>query len=245
MANEDSNVRVLVRGLSILDCFSKEKPALTLMEIASAADLNPSTTSRLIATLESFGYLKRDPATLAYSLGYKLAHLGAMALSSVDIRDLARPFLLNLRNRYNESVALFIMHSNQRICIDSIESTHLLHRVISIGTRSTMTHGASGRLLLAFMSDEFISSVISSDPSITMEKLEEIRRLGYSVSIDEYHEHLTAIAVPVRDAEGKVFASLFLSGPTFRIPKEKIPDIAMRMIENANELSRQLGYTKE
>ncbi len=58
-------VRALLRSLAILECFSLEKPALTLQEIYRKVELPKSTTFRLVITLQNAGYLlqRTDRAT--------------------------------------------------------------------------------------------------------------------------------------------------------------------------------------
>ena len=130
MAKTDTNVCSLENALRILNCFTREKPNLSLVEIADMVDLYPSTSSRLISTMEAMGYMKRNADSLQYSLGYKLATLGAVCLSTEDSRSVAHPYLVNLRNRYTESVGVYVLNKPQRICIDCVPSTHPLHRVI-------------------------------------------------------------------------------------------------------------------
>lgn len=242
MANRETTVRSIERALAILDCFTRERPNLSLVEIAKMIDLYPSTASRMITTLESMGYLKRNEKSLEYSLGYKLANLGAICLAGEDLRSIARPFLINLCNRYNESVGLYVVNKNQRVCIDCVPSTQPLHRVIDIGTRMSMTRGASGKLLLAYLPEPVVQSLLLEDPYVTLKQLEEIRQAGYAVSFNEHEQNLTSIATPIFDAEHQVKAALFISGPTYRITEEKIGEISQRMKETSMEISVMLGY---
>jgi DNA-binding IclR family transcriptional regulator len=242
MKNSESTVKSIERALMILDCFTRERPNLSLVEISKLIDMYPSTASRIISTLESMGYLKRNEKSLEYSLGYKLANLGSICLFGEDLRNVARPFLVNLRNRYNESVGLYVVNKNQRVCIDCVPSTQPLHRVIDIGTRMSMTRGASGKLLLAYMPDSIIQTFLLEDPSLSLKQLEEIRQLGYSVSINEHEQNLTSVATPIYNADHEVIAALFISGPSFRMSIDKIEEIALRMKETAKEISVLLGY---
>lgn len=242
MANNESNIRSIERALMVFECFTRERPNLPLGEIAKMIDLYPSTTSRIINTLMSTGYLKRDDKTLEYSLGYKLANLGSICLAGEDLRSVAKPFLINLRNRYNESIGLYVVNKNQRVCIDCVPSTQPLHRVIDIGTRMSMTRGASGKLLLAYMPESMIHNFLVEDPALSLKQLEDIRHVGYAVSINEQEQNLTSIATPIFNADHEVIAALFISGPSFRIIPEKIKEIALEMKTIALEISIKLGY---
>lgn len=77
----ENNVRAVERALAILDCFNSSKSSFTLTELARAIDLSPSTTLRLISTLESKNYIYRNPENMRYYLGYRLAQLSDIAFS--------------------------------------------------------------------------------------------------------------------------------------------------------------------
>ena len=242
MANGETNVRSIERATRILDCFTREQPCLSLVEISRMIKLPPSTTFRMVSTLESVGYLRRDDRSLQYSLGYKLARLGSICLTAEGLREIARPYLTGLRDRYNESVGLYVVSKNQRVCIDCVPSTQPLHRVIDIGTRMMMTRGASGKMLLAYQPKAMIHQWLAEDPFVTMDQLEEIQRVGYASSCNEHEQGLTSIAAPIFNAEHNAEAALFLSGPSTRIIEDKIPDIAERVKATAMEISVKLGY---
>ena len=73
--------------------------------------------------------------------------------------------------------------------------------------------------------------------------LAEVRRRGFAAAMDELEAGLTAIAAPVRDAEGRVIASISTSGPSFRIPAGRIPALAGLVRQAADEVSGRLGWT--
>ena len=76
----------------------------------------------------------------------------------------------------------------------------------------------------------------------SLEQLEEIRLAGYAVSYNEHEQNLTSIATPIFDAEHQVKAALFISGPSYRLGREKVSEIAKRMKDVAMEISVLLGY---
>jgi len=73
-------------------------------------------------------------------------------------------------------------------------------------------------------------------------ELDQVRERGYAVAIDELEVGLTAVAAPVRRADGTVVASLSASGPTFRLPPERLPEIADHVTTAARAVSRRLGW---
>jgi DNA-binding IclR family transcriptional regulator len=72
--------------------------------------------------------------------------------------------------------------------------------------------------------------------------LDDVRRRGWAIAVDELEEGLTAIAAPVAGADGTVVASLSASGPTFRLTRDRTPDVAARVVRAAREVSHRLGW---
>lgn len=242
MENTETNVKALERALKILDCFTRETPRLSLVEIAQKVGLSPSTTTRMIGTLQNNGYLDRDPLTLQYRLGFRLANLGAVCLDGCELREIVHPYLVRLRDRYNESTGLYVISRNQRVCIDCVHSTQPLHRVIEIGTRMDMTRGAAGKLLLAYQPESEIERFLLQDSFVSKAELAEIRKMGHAISVNEREQGLTAIAAPIFNAKQTIEGALSLSGPCTRMNPTLCAEIAQYMKSMAQEISTQLGY---
>jgi DNA-binding IclR family transcriptional regulator len=81
-----------------------------------------------------------------------------------------------------------------------------------------------------------------TDPQRLRDELETVRHCGYAVAVDELEIGLTAVAAPIRSAQGLVVASLSASGPTARITPELVPVIAAQVTGAADHISRRLGW---
>lgn len=242
MASADASVKVIERALKMLNCFTKEKLSLSLVEISREIDLPPSTTSRILSTLEKYNYLYRDDETQRYYLGPSIARLGTLCYSHMDFRRISIPYMIELRELYNESVGLYVPNKENRVCIERIESTHPLKRILNIGDRLPLTRGASGRLLLAYQPPQIIDELLAADPYTTTERLAEIRALGYSTSRSEREEGVVSVAAPIFDSQHKVVAALNISGPAARISVELMEEMALKAKEFALKISREMGY---
>lgn len=194
MAATDAPVRAIDRALDILDCFEPGQLELTLTDIANRIDLSMSTTSRIVATLEKRRYLVRNTDTQRYSLGSRIAQIGALGLSSMDLRKIALPYMRDLNALYNEGVSLYVIRDDERICVERVESTLPLRRVVNVGDRHPLTRGAAGRVLLAYLPRERREAILARDPFTSEEALEELRHGGYTVSLGEREEGVSSIA---------------------------------------------------
>lgn len=241
MQTGDSSVRAVLRALSILDSFEPGKAELSLTDLARNIGLSMSTTSRLVSTLEGQGYLSRNRDSQRYSLGPKIAQLGALGFSNLDLRRVALPFMQALNKVYDEGISLYVVQGDERVCVERIESSQPLRRVINIGDRHPMTRGAAGRVLLAYQSREKRDELLALDPFTTEDGLAELRHSGYTVSLGEREEGVSSIASPVFDARGIVIAALAMSGPSVRFEGPGFSDKVAKVKRHAELISSALG----
>ena len=89
----------LAKALRVCELFDGERAELSLSEIASALGSRPGSVYPIVYTLQSFGYLERDPDTKRFRLGLKFLALANHILSSLDIREKAKPVLKELARR--------------------------------------------------------------------------------------------------------------------------------------------------
>jgi IclR family transcriptional regulator, KDG regulon repressor len=241
MQEKEASVRAVDRALDILDCFGPGRLELSLTEISQRIALAMSTTSRIVATLERRSYLFRSKETQRYSLGPKIAQVGVLGFSNLDLRKVALPFMNELNRIYDEGVSLYVVQGDERICVERIESTRPLRRVINIGDRHPLTRGAAGRVLLAYLPEEKREELLRLDPFTTEEALAELRHGGYTVSLGEREEGVSSIAAPILDARREVVAALAISGPSVRFEGPGFADKIAKVKKHAESISAALG----
>lgn len=242
--NDSPSVRALERGLDVLDCFCQGETKLSLTEIAARINLNPSTATRILATLEKRNYLTRNSETKKYQLGSQILCLITPSTQSFDLSSVAAPYMRELFEAYNESVTLYVVNDNYRVCVARIETTHALRRVVNIGDRLPLTRGASGKVLLAWLPEDRRKAIWSADPVILCEELDKIRYQGYSISVSEREEGVAAVSAPIFDASNQVVAALAIAGPTARLTYDKLESMVPSVVQKAQDISRALGYKK-
>ncbi|MEI6875905.1 MAG: IclR family transcriptional regulator [Spirochaetota bacterium] len=241
MTEKEPSVRSVDRALDILDCFTQGQLELSLSEIAARINLAASTTSRIIATLERRGWLARDPGSLRYSLGPASARIGTLGFSGIEIGKVALPLMRDLNRIYDEGVSLYVVQGDERICVECVESSRPLRRVIKVGDRHLLTRGAAGRVLLAWLPEDRREELMRRDPFTTEEALEELRRSGFTVSLSEREEGVTSIAAPIQDARREVVAALAMSGPSVRFEGPGFNDKIAKVKKHADMISEALG----
>lgn len=238
MSKKQSTTRSVDRALDILQCFLYHGKNLSLMEISNATNLSSSTVHRIISALQDKGFVERNEDDKKYSLGYKIAELGKLCNVNLNnsVKDIAKPYMMDLSNKYNEDVRIFIVDGHYKLCIESIESTRSLRHIMNVGDKHILFKGAAGKVLLAYMDKSYRESVLK-DTIITGEVLQKIKDKGYALSIGEKEEGLVGIAAPIFDINQNVIAAVSLSGPSTRFINEEIDDKIVDTISTAKKIS--------
>lgn len=245
-----NEIRTLKRALDVLLCFDLEHKKLTMTEIAQKISLAKSTTLRLINALEKEGFLVKNEDN-TYTLGYKVYYLGTIAKESIELRKVALPVMQGLQAKFNETVNLYTFENGKIVCFEQLESSHALKRSVRIGDRFPIWSGASGRSILAFLSEEEIAKYINetrplTDYTITdindiKKELNSIKERKYTFSHDEREIGVACVAAPIFDAYHNVVGSVALSGPSLRFTDEFVNEVKTHVYEAGKEISNNLG----
>jgi IclR family KDG regulon transcriptional repressor len=241
----------LERAISILDCFTADKPELGVREIARLTSLSPSTAGRLMAALKDLNVLNQNPATRGYSLGGKVLAWAGVYGASLDVRTVALPFMQELLTATQETVSLYVIEGGERLCVERLESARAIHFSARVGRRLPITAGAAGKVLLAFMTlsrrevdwTPFTGNTVTDQVAFRAE-LDTIRQRGYAVSMGEWQSDAAGVAAPILGAGFEIQAALTISGPIQRYTPEVIDDFSARILKAARIISSQMGYTR-
>jgi IclR family KDG regulon transcriptional repressor len=243
-----ATVRAAERALDILLCFV-DASQLGLMEIAERTGLNKSTVFRLLATLEAKGFIKRDPQSEKYRLGFRVWELSANLDQSDDPAVLFLPEMERLRDDLDETVSLYVRDGKERVRIQAVESRQAIRRVAPIGARMPLAVGASSKVLMAYADEEAVSELLSSsDWPVNLNRdqyrrqLERIREDGFAISVEEREAGTAAVSVPVFSKRGELVAALAVSGPVSRMNIDKMIQFVPRMKEAAAQMGKMIRY---
>ena len=241
-SSSQPSVRALERGLDILDCFCRSDAPLPLTAIAGAVGLSPSTTLRILATLEKKNYLVRNESTKQYSLGPNALRLSSASCPTESLATLSLRPLQELSLLFGESTSIYVPSGDKRVCVQRVESKHPLRQVVNIGDTLSLTVGAGGKVLTAWLESSPNYDVNRLIPPLSSSVLAQIREAGYAASFNERAEGVYAVAAPVFDASGAILAALSFSGPTARFEAAKLPDIVAAVMDKARQISSLMGW---
>jgi IclR family transcriptional regulator, KDG regulon repressor len=246
------SVRAVERALDILLCFTREEPTRSLTQIAESIHMSKTTVHRLLATLENKRFITRDKATGLYRLGFRFIEMASLVLQDAELHRWANPYLERLSTEYGETVDLSILDGSHVIYLEVIESRQRVKLAAAIGQRLPAYYTASGKALLAYLPEEQVKIIINDNlaesprkSSVPIEEMIADLRVtaerGYSISEQEYEEDINAVAAPIFDAENHPIASIAIVGPSFRLPKDRLPALGEALRQMTQAISAEVG----
>jgi IclR family transcriptional regulator, acetate operon repressor len=231
-----------------------ERQALRVAEAAVQLGVARSTAHRLLAALRQQDFVVQDRPNGAYRPGPALHEIGMKAISRIDIRRIARPFLDELRERTTETASLATLEGTNVRFVDCAESP----RSVRVGNRTGIirqAHAAAvGKALLAELSEEEIrrryAHGLEPGTSATLTKLadllaelREVRAQGYALNWGETAEGVSAVGVALRDATGAPIASIGIAAPASRTGGlEGIRALAPEVVRVAAQVQEKLDH---
>ncbi|MEI3607645.1 IclR family transcriptional regulator [Pseudogracilibacillus sp. SE30717A] len=248
MENNPQVIRSVQRAIDILHSFSEERAELTLTEISNETGLAKSTTTRLLATLEENKFVEKEATSGKYRLGRSLYFLGHAAGRSIELKEVAKGTMIRLRDQLKETVNLYVLEGENRVCIQQFESLQSVKHMIQIGQKLPLTVGASGKVLLAYESKEFIEEIMEKQVMVKSKtalfsELNMITLEKYAESIEERETGTSAAAAPIFNIHGEVVAALSVSGPAQRFNPSKVAELKTILVASALEISNNMGYS--
>jgi IclR family transcriptional regulator, KDG regulon repressor len=242
--------QTLFRGLQLLEVISKH-PNLSIRELADKVNLPRSIVHRLAATLESEKYIQKNSARPGYRLGIKLWSLGCVAVQATEIKEVARPELEDLAYKTSELVVLAVIDGREVVYLDKIDCPQPVRAHLPIGGRAPAHCISTGKAILAYGSDDEITSITASKkfnsqtpggPEAFKSHLAQIRRRGYAINLGAWRGEVGGVASAIRDREGNAVAAIGVTVPLHRLTKENIVRLGRLVMKAAATISGNLGY---
>lgn len=247
-------IEALACGLEILTLFTSENTSLSLADIVAATNLNKSRAFRVVSTLEMFGYLERDPTTRSYRPGLKVLELGFGALNSLEIAQIAQPYLKSLSDACGETTNMSIRDGAEIIYVARYVTKQIISVNLQRGSRLPAYCTSMGKVQFIDCSRQELLELLGEGPylqrslsTITClneltEELDKVRRQGYAINDEELAVGLRSVAAPVRDYGGKVVAAINISVPGSRISRQVLEEqLAPQVVDTARQISIALG----
>ncbi|MBB3674995.1 IclR family pca regulon transcriptional regulator [Modestobacter versicolor] len=211
-------VEALARGLDVLACFSTERPAMSLSEVAGRVGLARPTARRLLLTLEELGFVRSTGGQ--FQLTPRVLTLGMAYVGALGLWDIARPHLAELVARTGESSSMAQLDGSDIVYVARVAVPKLITLRVEIGTRFPAAQTSQGKVLLAALSPDELARTLAEPSRAGLppyigrtagqlaDELTEVRARGWALADEELAPGVRSVAVPVRDGEGRVRAAM-------------------------------------
>lgn len=253
----DEQAGSLRRALDLLDALASDE-ALSdggwgVSRLAQDQGREKSQVSRTLRVLADAGFVERDPASMAYRLGWRVF---ALAARSGDQRLLAAaaPILRRLVERdLGERIHLTVLQGNQVLTLLTQSPAHVVQTISWAGRLVPAYNTSSGRSLLIDADMDDLRRLFRDEPftgggpnaprdiADLHQRIVIARAAGYATVDEEFEQGLVAASAPIRDFSGRVVAALNVSAPKFRLG-DRLDEAGQAVRAAALELSGQLGW---
>ena len=255
MKQKYAQINSIEKALFILQAFRQERPSWGVRELSAHLGFSPSTVQRILQTLKLHNFVSQDIETRQYRLGKIYFSFFHTLQTTFPIIQTSIPFLKKLLHSTQETVHLNIIDDNERVCINSLESSQPLKASMPIGSRSPLHAGASSKCLLAFSSktlqEHYLKNMdlepVTADTIVSKEalrrELQHIRHMGYAQSLGERNPGLGSLSAPIFDYQGPLLGSISLAIPEIRFNEPGHQHFCIRnLLETTREYSQTMGF---
>jgi DNA-binding IclR family transcriptional regulator len=238
--------RAVDRALAILCAFSRETPALGVTELSERLELTKSTVHRLLQVLMARGMVAQDPDRRHYTLGYRVLALAQAVPGEATLRQICQPYMQALRTATEETIGLYVVAGDVRVCLDELESPQMLRMSAGVGRCFPLDRGAAGKALLIDGPQQrelwrrATASLSADRYDLLVRELGEIRSRCYAQTAGETVAGSASLAAPIRGPDGGVMASLSVAGPASRFNGPAVQRSVAALLDAVTRIGRDL-----
>lgn len=239
----------LEKGLDIIEYLSGRDEGENLTSVAAGIGRTSSEIFRMLAVLESRGFVDRLAGSDRFVLSDKLFHLGLKRPKKKNLMQLAIPAMEEFARETCNACHLAVRTRNEMVVVARVESPNNVGISVRVGHRLPLARAPSGRCITAFSRPDEIEAVVAdvrrSEGAKSAKQfqlaIEEIRRLGFSLMKDGFSVGVTGISAPVLDLDNRRCVAAMTS-PVLHFVHVKnaaLEKIASRLRHHADRVSRQ------
>lgn len=244
---------VMITG-QIIEALAAAGQPMRLTALASQLGEPKAKMHRHLSTLKHLGFVDQDAKTETYRLGLKLVYIGQSAIDQFDLRRLAEPYMSRLRDLTRQTVVLSTPANGDAIINAVVESPNLVTISVRLGYRLPAHASAQGRLNLAFAPPAVQQRILARklqaftprtlvDPVMMRERLAQIRRELFDVSMDETLLGISAVAAPILNFDNELVGAIAIVGTTQDVHEPVDPEQLKLLRACTKAISLRLNST--
>jgi IclR family acetate operon transcriptional repressor len=248
-------MRTVLSAFRVLEEVAFTQPA-GVGELSRKLRMPKSSVQRALRTLWTAGWIRPDSTeTTRWVLTTRALQIGRQAIPDLGVRDAALPIMRELRKETGETSHLMVLQENRAVLIERVETEHPIRAVIELGSTVPLHGSSNGKAMLAYRTDEEVRAILGgrlerhTDKTIVdwdefRAELARVRKRGYATNVGEWRADISAVASPIFDHLGRTSASLSVSAPGSRMPRQLRQSYGALVSEAAQRVSATLGYRR-
>ena len=222
-----------LRAFALLECIAAADESPTLEALTRASGLPKPTVHRMLRLLIADGLVEREVHDKRYAVGPRLCALSLAVQMRASRRRERQAILARLVDTIGETCNFTMLDGGEVVYLERVETSASVRLHMKAGSRVPLHCTASGKLLLSDLKPAQMRRLLGRNPlrryterTITsIEALErevaKIAASGVGTDVGEYLDGSVCLAVPVRDARGRVCAAVAVHGPAPRMTLKK------------------------
>jgi IclR family transcriptional regulator, pca regulon regulatory protein len=236
----------MAKGLAVLESFDTQRQRLNATLAAERAGLTRAAARRHLLTLAHLGYLETDGSW--FWLSPKVLRFSGSYLASARLPRAVQPTLNRLAAATGESLSAVVLEG-EHVVIVARSGSALQAYGLHLGARLPAHATSTGRVLLAAKSRaEFnawlkgrelprLTGRTTVEPRAFRALIEQVRQQDYCVASEEHELGVHAVAVPLRNMDGRTVAALNVVTTRERVePRALQRDLLPLLLEAAREV---------
>ena len=251
---EASKSQSLERGLDVLELLDAATAPVGIREISRQLDLHPPIVQRLVHSLLARGYVRQDPETRRYSVGYRALTIGASIHRNDALIVAARGELTALTRQIRVDAYLGVQAANQVVYLLCVQSEGPVSVRSEPGQSIHLHSTAIGKIILASHPEEEARRLLGTaplalrttktvtDPDKLIGSLGKIRKDRFAIVADENILGISSVGAPILDASAAVCAAISVSYSRHFTPSLRIRNVAELVKQAAANISASLGH---
>ncbi|MBE7368337.1 IclR family transcriptional regulator domain-containing protein [Ramlibacter pallidus] len=237
----------IAKGLAVLESFDTQRQRLNATLAAERAGLTRAAARRHLLTLAHLGYLETDGSY--FWLSPKVLRFSGSYLASARMPRAVQPTLDRLAGLTGESFSVVVLDGDQVVIVARSGTARLLAYGLHLGARLPAHATSTGRVLLAAKNRGDFAAWLKGrelprltahtvvEPRALKALVDQVRQQDWCVASEEHELGVHALAVPLRNMEGRTVAALNAVAPRQRLePQAMRKDLLPLLLESAREL---------
>lgn len=249
-APDHHRLNTLAKSLAVLEAVTDQPQAVGLPDLAARLNLPRQTLHRVLVQLEKQKLVVRDPARERYSVGPRLSKLAFATLRSNNRGAPMRLVLQDVVDDIRETCNVGVLDGLDYVYVERIECEWPLRIHLEVGNRVPAHSVSGGKVMLAHIDPDQRKHLLkgrklqarTAKTRTRLADLEaefaQILANGYGTNNQENFDGIVAAAVPIKDAQGRVVASLTVHGPLPRLTLKACEEHVPRLVQAADRIAR-------